>query len=136
MGNSVTRTDFEWVTQEEPHAKRRTEILSRIIILKLILEMGNEYICRRKIWEVFSNSVTEKYPQIKKLFGVDSTFKWKVCCLVLVQFVMLYVMKNQPWMVVVLAGYLFGGVINHALMLGTLFIKHFFNIIFSSFPTM
>ena len=49
MGNSVTRTDFEWVTQEEPHAKRRTEILSRIIILKLILEMGNEYICRRKI---------------------------------------------------------------------------------------
>ena len=28
MGNSVTRTDFEWVTEEEPHAKRRIEILS------------------------------------------------------------------------------------------------------------
>ena len=75
----------------------------------------------------FQNSVTEKYPQIKKLFGVDSTFKWKVCCLVLVQFAMLYVMKNQPWTVVILAGYLFGGVINHALMLGMLFIQHFFN---------
>ena len=30
MGNSVTRTDFEWVTQEEPHAKRRIEILSEL----------------------------------------------------------------------------------------------------------
>ena len=32
MGNSVTRTDFEWVTQEEPHAKRRIEILSELLI--------------------------------------------------------------------------------------------------------
>ena len=41
MGNSVTRTDFEWVTQEEPHAKRRTEILSTLILSKLVLEMTN-----------------------------------------------------------------------------------------------
>ena len=52
------------------------------------------------------------------MFGVDETFKWKVFCLVLIQFVMLFVMKNQTWPIVILTGYLFGGVINHALMLG------------------
>ena len=66
----------------------------------------------------FLNSFLEKYPQIKKLFGVDETFKWKVFCLVLTQFVMLFVMRHQTWPIVILAGYLFGGVINHALMLG------------------
>ena len=63
-------------------------------------------------------SFTEKYPQIKKLFGVDHTFKWKVIGMVLVQFAMLVLLKDAPWPVVVITAYLFGGVINHALMLG------------------
>lgn len=93
MGNTVTRTDFHWSDQEEPHAKRRLEIL-------------------------------KKYPQIKKLFGVDPTFKWKVLALVLVQFGMFFVMKSQSWAIVVITAYLFGGVINHALMLAVHEIAH------------
>ncbi len=60
----------------------------------------------------------EKYPQIKKLFGVDPTFKWKVAFLVLVQFSMLFLLRDQPWPLVILTAYVFGGVVNHALMLG------------------
>ena len=62
--------------------------------------------------------IPEKYPQIKKLFGVDHTFKWKVTGLVLIQFAMLIIMKDMSWPVVIATAYLFGGVINHALMLG------------------
>lgn len=93
MGNKVTRTDFEWSEQEEPHAKRRVEIL-------------------------------KKYPQIKKLFGVDHTFKWKVTGLVFIQFAMLIILKDMSWPVIIATAYLFGGVINHALMLGVHEISH------------
>ncbi len=66
----------------------------------------------------YFTSFSGKYPQIKKLFGVDPTFKWKVVTLVLVQFCMIYLMQGRTWPVIVLTAYLFGGVINHALMLG------------------
>ena len=65
-----------------------------------------------------NNFFPEKYPQIKKLFGVDPTFKWKVIGMVLVQFAMLILLKDASWPVVLITAYLFGGVINHALMLG------------------
>ena len=61
---------------------------------------------------------TEKYPEIKELFGVDPLFKWKVIALTLIQFVMLFVVQNQSWFVTLFLAYCFGGVINHALMLG------------------
>ena len=60
----------------------------------------------------------EKYPQIKKLFGVDPWFKWKVVGLVLLQFLMLFVVRDCSWPITIALAYCFGGVINHALMLG------------------
>ncbi|RZC35506.1 sphingolipid delta(4)-desaturase DES1 [Asbolus verrucosus] len=93
MGQHVSRTDFEWVYTEEPHASRR----------KIILE---------------------KYPQIKKLFGYDPNFKWVVTLMVLIQFGMLFVMKDRSWPVILLVGYCFGGVINHSLMLAVHEISH------------
>nr|BAN20572.1 sphingolipid delta 4 desaturase/c-4 hydroxylase protein des2 [Riptortus pedestris] len=93
MGAHVSRTDFEWVYTEEPHASRRKEILA-------------------------------KYPQIKKLFGYDPTFKWIVLGMVLTQFLMFYVLKDQSWLVVFIAAYCFGGVINHSLMLAIHEIAH------------
>ncbi|XP_044260503.1 sphingolipid delta(4)-desaturase DES1 [Tribolium madens] len=93
MGQHVSRTDFEWVYTEEPHASRR----------KIILE---------------------KYPQIKKLFGYDPNFKWVVTLMVLIQFVMLFVMKDRSWPVIFLVAYCFGGVINHSLMLAVHEISH------------
>lgn len=62
--------------------------------------------------------VSEKYPDIKKLFGHDTSLKWIVLMMVVVQFFMLNILKNQSWLVILLAAYCFGGVINHSLMLG------------------
>lgn len=62
--------------------------------------------------------VTEKYPEIKQLFGYDPNFKWVVTGMVLVQLLMMYVMTDQPWPMIFLVAYCFGGIINHSLMLG------------------
>lgn len=93
MGQRNSRTDFEWVYTEEPHASRR----------KIILE---------------------KYPQIKKLFGYDPNFKWVVTLMVSIQMIMMFVIKDQSWPVLLLAAYMFGGVINHSLMLAIHEIAH------------
>lgn len=93
MGAAVTRTDFEWVYTEEPHATRRKEIL-------------------------------KKYPEIKQLFGHEPLLKWVVAGLVLTQFVACYFVKDASWLVIILLGYCFGGVINHALMLAIHEISH------------
>ena len=45
MGNYVTRTDFEWVDNDEPHAKRRIEILSNFYLLnKIQLILSSSYL--------------------------------------------------------------------------------------------
>jgi len=86
MGQRVSRTDFEWTNQEEPHASRRKEIL-------------------------------KKYPEIKELFGYDRRFKWIVGLMVLVQFFMIYAVKDMSWKLILVIAYCFGGIINHSLML-------------------
>lgn len=69
--------------------------------------------------------ILQKYPQIKKLMGVDPTFKWKVLTLVTAQILSFYLLKNISnfWLLFSLA-YCIGGVANHALMLAIHEISH------------
>ncbi|KAL2716594.1 sphingolipid delta(4)-desaturase DES1 [Vespula squamosa] len=103
MGQHVSRTDFEWTYTEEPHASRR----------KIILDKN-----------YFIAFIAEKYPQIKKLFGFDSQFKWIVTGMVLVQFLSLFIVKDLSYPKLFLMAYCFGGIINHSLMLAIHEISH------------
>ncbi|CAG7731297.1 unnamed protein product [Allacma fusca] len=72
---------------------------------------------RRKI-------ILQKYPEIKQLFGSDQNMKWKVTLLVVIQFLMLFVIRDLKWPYIWLLAYCFGGVINHALMLAIHELSH------------
>jgi len=61
---------------------------------------------------------SEKYPQIKKLFGHDPNFKWTVLGMMALQVVVVMCVKDLSWPLLILASYCLGGVINHSLMLG------------------
>ena len=80
-----------------------------------VRKLIDNFILKELIYLLF---FAEKYPQIKELFGVDHTFKYKVIGLTLIQLGMLFVIRDQSWLMTVALAYCFGGVINHALMLG------------------
>uniref|UniRef100_A0A023GIT3 sphingolipid 4-desaturase n=1 Tax=Amblyomma triste TaxID=251400 RepID=A0A023GIT3_AMBTT len=93
MGAHVSRTDFEWVYTDEPHATRRKVIL-------------------------------KKYPQIKELMVTDPWFKWQIVGMVTLQLFMFWLLRDASWFTIIFLAYFFGGVINHALMLGIHEIAH------------
>lgn len=68
--------------------------------------------------------ILEKYPQIKQLFGCDPNFKYVAAFMVLLQFGMFFVMRDQSWPITILAAYCIGGVINHSLSLAVHEIAH------------
>lgn len=68
--------------------------------------------------------ILEKYPQIKKLFGYDPNFKWVVCLMMSLQFLVMYLIKDMSWPIIALAAYFIGGVINHSLSLAIHEISH------------
>ncbi|UYV82990.1 DEGS1, partial [Cordylochernes scorpioides] len=66
----------------------------------------------------------EKYPEIKKLMGYDPNFKWVVTGMVLVQVISFWLLRDASWFTLFMFAYLFGGVINHSLMLAVHEIAH------------
>jgi sphingolipid 4-desaturase/C4-monooxygenase len=66
----------------------------------------------------------QKHPQIKALYGPCPRTKYICTTLVLVQLVSAYLLRDAPWWVVVVVAYLFGGVVNQALMLAIHELSH------------
>lgn len=95
----------------------------------IIWEIFQLYKFHINLYIIYSKILfSEKYPEIKKLFGYDPNFKWVVTGMVLIQIMMLFVMKGQSWPITLLVAYFFGGVINHALMLGKCFLfSHYYH---------
>ncbi|XP_059176448.1 sphingolipid delta(4)-desaturase DES1-like [Physella acuta] len=65
-----------------------------------------------------------KYPEMKKLMGIDAKFKYIVTVMVIFQFLACYAMKDHSWMTILIFAYIFGGTINHSLTLAIHEISH------------
>ncbi|CAJ0576513.1 unnamed protein product, partial [Mesorhabditis spiculigera] len=68
--------------------------------------------------------IAEKYPEVKKLFGVDPSFKYVVAAMVAVQIFFCWLIQDEPFLLVLLMAYFCGGMINHALTLAIHDISH------------
>ncbi|XP_038112276.1 sphingolipid delta(4)-desaturase DES1 [Culex quinquefasciatus] len=94
MGQHVSRTDFEWSGQEEPHASRRKLILAKYPQIKKLFGYDPRF-----KW-VASGMVLAQFAM---LFVVKEV---------------------QSWKIILLLAYFLGGVINHSLMLACHEIAH------------
>lgn len=65
-----------------------------------------------------------KYPAIKQLYGPCARTKYVCSALVLVQLGSAYLLRGAPWWLILLFAYLFGGVINQALLLAIHELSH------------
>lgn len=68
--------------------------------------------------------ILEKYPEVKELMGNDPQIKYKVAVMVVLQLLAAYLLQSASWGLIVIAGYCFGGVINHSLTLAIHEISH------------
>lgn len=132
MFGSVTKTVFDWVYTEEPHASRRKQILGKSIGLFSV----DDNSIFQSLKSIFV--ISEKHPEIKQLFGIDPSFPYVVSFMVMTQFVacwllrgkrifyvytlkyllsLLFVSSDSDWTLILLEAYFFGGVVNHSLTL-------------------
>jgi sphingolipid delta-4 desaturase len=65
-----------------------------------------------------------KYPRIKELYGPCARTKYVCTALVLTQLGAAYWLRGAPWPVIVIVAYLFGGVLNQALLLAIHELSH------------
>ncbi|MET0793158.1 MAG: fatty acid desaturase [Polyangiaceae bacterium] len=70
-----------------------------------------------------------KYPSIKHLYGPCARTKYVCSALVLLQLATAYLLRDAPWWLIVLVAYVWGGVINQALLLAIHELSH--NLAFS-----
>jgi sphingolipid delta-4 desaturase len=66
----------------------------------------------------------EKYPAIAQLYGPSASTKYVCTALVLSQVGAAYALRDAPWWLVIVAAYLFGGVVNQALLLAIHELSH------------
>ena len=68
--------------------------------------------------------ILEKYPQVRTLMGTDPKLKYVVHVMILAQLVAAYLLRDASWTAILIAGYCFGGVINHSMTLAIHEISH------------
>jgi sphingolipid delta-4 desaturase len=66
----------------------------------------------------------QKYPQIKELYGPCARTKYVCTLLVALQLATAYSLRAAPWWVIIAVAYLFGGVLNQALLLAIHELSH------------
>ncbi len=97
-GDEILKTKvgstYHWVTNGEPHAIRRREILNKY---------GDE---------------------VKKLYGYDTKTAWQVLSVVVAQFVVAYAVRGWSWGVVAILSYVVGGTLNQNLFCAQHEISH------------
>lgn len=64
------------------------------------------------------------HPEIRELFGPCPRTKYVCSALVGMQLLAAYALRDAPWWAIALVGYLFGGVVNHALLLAIHELSH------------
>lgn len=63
--------------------------------------------------------ILEKYPEIKELMTIDTTFKWRVLLVVALQFLVYYLISDiTNWFYLILISYFYIGTSTHCLFLG------------------
>jgi len=65
-----------------------------------------------------------KYPEIKDLYGPCPRTKYVCAALVAAELGSAYLLRGSPWWLIVLVAYLFGGVVNQALLLAIHELSH------------
>jgi sphingolipid 4-desaturase/C4-monooxygenase len=73
-------------------------------------EVGEPHATRRK-------QILKEFPEVAQLQGYDPNTKYQVLFWMISQFTLAYFLKDQSWPVLLLVGYIYGGVAGHALFL-------------------
>jgi sphingolipid delta-4 desaturase len=64
------------------------------------------------------------HPEVRELFGPCPRTKYVCTLLVAAQLLAAYLLRDSSWWLIVLVGYVFGGVVNHALLLAIHELSH------------